>query len=135
MRVAARHDSFAECPAGMVDLGFRPETQVLVTVAKEYEVYAISRWRGISYLQVIDDTGTLSWYPTWLFEVRDASLPNDWLCNFFESEIEMIMGPDFVARDMEAYTNMVELHPHSVDLFWARYKDLLDKIAPPSDLE
>jgi hypothetical protein len=126
MRVAAIKDNFSGCPSDIQALGFSGASRVGITIGKEYEVCAIVMWRGVLFAQVVDDTRLPAWLPTWLFEVREPALPPDWICNLFGGEVQMVLGPDFIARDEDAYSRMVELDPSSVQLFWRRVKQLSD---------
>jgi hypothetical protein len=95
---------------------------VFVTVGKEYEVQAMCTGgtRGIALVQIADDLGYPAWLPTWLFDVEDRSLPEDWTCNFFRDADYVVLGPDFITRDEASYNDMVEHVPELVERFWAR---------------
>lgn len=122
MRAISVRTSFYGCPESILALGFSAESVVNVTVNKEYPVWAVSRWRGILFFQVINDFQIPDWLPSWLFELTDRSIPNGWLCSFFNDDIEMILGPCFLAESQDAYQAMVELTPESVEAFWHNVK-------------
>jgi hypothetical protein len=118
MRVAAVKIDYKGCPKAIEELGFSSESVTHLSVNKEYTVWAISRWKGVFFLQVIDDNGYPSWLPFWLFSMRDGFIPRNWVCSIFEDELEIILGPKFLAENYEAYEAMVELQPFSVQQFW-----------------
>lgn len=99
---------------------FAPPGQRFLTVGRQYEVHAIAVFEGVTRFQVVDDLGYPHWYPTWLFEVSDTTMPSDWICNVFRDEPALVIGPNFVAGDLAAYEAMVELDSEKVDLFWKR---------------
>jgi len=74
--------------------------------------------------QIVCDINDSQWIPSWFFEVVDPAIPPDWICNAFHGEPALVLGPDFVARDLAAYASMVELESDQVDRFWRRVKDL-----------
>lgn len=124
MRVISIRNTFNNCPSQIRTLGYSKESQAEITEGKEYEVFAISCWRTVVFLQIINDVGYPSWLPAWLFEVREMLLPSDWICNLFGGELTMIIGPVFVARDETSYNKMVELDAMSVDMFWQRIENI-----------
>jgi len=123
MQATPIRDSFAACPKELLAVGYGPESQVLVSKGKIYQVTALARWREAFYLQVVNDVNSPTWLPSWLFEVTDKSLPSDWICTLQDDDLQMILGPAFIARDEASYTRMVELEPDSVAAFWSRYSD------------
>ncbi|MEI6810401.1 MAG: hypothetical protein WCN95_16900 [bacterium] len=116
-------DSFADCPKELLAVGYSPESQVLVSKGKTYQVTAVARWREAFYLQVVNDANCPAWLPSWLFEVTDKTLPADWICTLQDDDLQMILGPEFIARDESSYTRMVELERDSVAAFWSHYSD------------
>lgn len=102
--------------------------QTFVTPEKEYEVFALANFQGRTNLLILDDLRRSDWYDSWLFEVIDSTLPSDWICNtFYTSEPTIVIGPDFIAKDQEAYGRMVEGEPNEEFLFWKRL------VASPND--
>jgi hypothetical protein len=71
-------------------------------------------------MQVVDDLGYPGWKPAWLFDVIDSLIPRDWICSTFHDDPALVLGPDFIARDLEGYAAMVELDPEQVGRFWNR---------------
>lgn len=120
MRVVARDVDPSEYPAALARRS--PPDQVFLKAGAEYEVFALAVFEGRLTLQIVDDLGYVSWEPAWLFYVIDSSIPADWICNFFREEPSLILGPPFVARDVDSYASMVELESAVVNQFWARVK-------------
>jgi hypothetical protein len=119
MRVKAAHTKFEGCPPAVARKGF-PQSQTHISMDKEYEVFSISVFEGVVSLQFINDLKIVSWLPAWFFEVCESTLPNDWICSLFDCEPTMILGPEFVAKDVASYAAMVELEADSVRQFWHR---------------
>jgi hypothetical protein len=98
--------------------------QTFTTAGKEYEVHAVAVFdNGIPFFQFVDDLGYPSWKPSLLFEVSDGALPTDWICNPLstkEGESILLLGPDFIVVNEEAYNAMVELDANQVERFWRR---------------
>jgi hypothetical protein len=93
--------------------------QVLITVGKEYQIHAVAVFEGIVIFQVIDDHWHPCWWPAWLLEVTDCSIPPGWICNVFHGQPAMVLGPEFIARDQQSYSGMVELDAEQVERFWS----------------
>ncbi|MBZ0089261.1 MAG: hypothetical protein K8H90_02670 [Thermoanaerobaculia bacterium] len=100
-----------------------PPGQVFLKAGAEYEIFALAVFEGESNLQIIEDVDGhefISWYPAWLFDVIDPSIPGDWICNFFHEEPTLVVGPAFLAQDIAAYDRMVDSESEAVNEFWAR---------------
>ena len=99
--------------------GHIPEDQVELTIGREYRVHALSVWRSRLYLLVVDDLEMPAWREISFFEMVSASQPNDWVCNAVNyNDILLLVGPPFIAKDIDCYRSMVELEPASVSAFW-----------------
>ena len=94
--------------------------QIFVVPGIEYDVHAVVAFQGmVHFLMVWDiDPPLPGWDPAWLFDVVDASIPNDWICASFHTEPQLLIGPEFIARGHQEYTDMVELVPWQVARFW-----------------
>lgn len=121
MVVVAVRETFADCPAELINAGIFASSQTLVTTNREYRVFALACSRGILWFQVVNDLQVPHWLPGWLFDVKDGSVDSDWFCNCFETDPRLLIGPRFVTRSQDSYRQMVELQPKAVDEFWARY--------------
>lgn len=121
MRVLAKRASRDGAPAQVVP--FIPQN-VPLTVGLEYEVHALTTYNGVTLFQIIDDKRYPTWNPAWLFDVVASRVPTDWICNVFDAG-HLVLGPEFIARDLESYVEMVELSSDQVDRFWKRL-DLLE---------
>jgi len=118
MRVVARPVDLNTCPVELrTYLG-----QSFITVGKEYVVHALTLFESHLFVQVVDDLEHPSWRPFWLFYLVDSSMPEDWICGVFHDEPQLVIGPEFVAKDHAAYSAMVELDIVQVNRFWARIK-------------
>lgn len=118
MRVVARDVKTSECPP-KIEPYLR---QVFATPGKQYEVYAVFTIDGITFVSIVNDLGLEMREPIWLFDVVDKSVPNDWICNFFAENMAMILGPEFLARDAEAYSQLVDRDPKVTTPFWERVR-------------
>jgi hypothetical protein len=107
-----------DCPPRVAR--FSTPGQVFITPGTEYAVHALAIFEGDLAFQIVDDLRYPAWVSSWFFEVRDPSIPSDWICNAFHDEPLLVIGPDFIARDRESYGAMVELDAEQVDRFWKR---------------
>ncbi len=130
MKVRAIRNSYVDAPPHVAWQGY-PETQSYLTIGKEYEVYALSFYRGCLLLLLIDDTRTESFRPSWFFEIIDKSLPADWQINLFDGGQynQGAIGPDFFVRDGESYDALIDEHPEAVEKF-LRYVDTRARACP-----
>lgn len=118
MRVSARAVNWADCPASAAPHAV--QSQTFVTVGREYEVHAMAVFNGNPLLQVVDDLGLPAWKSVWLFQVVSHDLPDDWLVSLFRGEPAVVFGPEFLVRDEDTYSAMVELDSGQVARFWSR---------------
>ena len=107
------------CPAAIAAIG-SPQTNTHISTGKEYDVYALSVYQGVVSLQIVNDLNMISWLPAWFFGVCDSSMPSDWICSLPAEDLQMVLGPHFVAADEAAYHRMVELDSESVAAFERR---------------
>lgn len=83
--------------------------QVFLSEAKPYAVYAISVYKSIVFLQIVDDLRTPQFFPRSMFEVQEPGIPSDWICNVFpEGPVQLVMGPPYVAKDLDSYNAMID---------------------------
>ena len=118
MRVAARKVNWSECPADIAP--YTRESQTFLTVGREYEVHAVVVFKSSISLQVVDDLRYPAWEAAWLFNLLDKCVPDDWTCSVFEDEPILVLGPEFIAKDVVSYVAMVELEAQQVSRFWER---------------
>jgi hypothetical protein len=98
----------------------RPSNSFL-TLLKEYEVYAVSVYDGITFLQLVDDKETPTFFPRVFFDVIDTVMPDDWICNVFPTgPVHLILGPSFIAKDLASLNGMVESSREQTREFWKR---------------
>ena len=121
MQAKAIRKKFERVPPEVAAFG-SSESETHVSIGKRYEVHALSVYSHVVCLQVVNDVEVIAWLPAWFFEISDPTIPDDWNCNVFSGDLQMILGPDFVSRDEDSYRRMVEMHPESVDRFWRRTK-------------
>ena len=120
MRVIALKVDLERCPAEL-----RPYLgQSFTTVRKDYLVHALVLFEGHVFIQIIDDLDNPSWRPFWQFDLADSSIPEDWICGAFHGEPQLVVGPEFIAKDPASYAGMVELEMEQVSRFWARIKSM-----------
>ncbi len=119
MRAKAIRNKFEGCPEAIGAFG-SPQSSTHITIGKEYEVYALSVFEGVVFLQIITDVNISGWKPSWFFEISEATTPNDWVCCLPGGNLQMVLGPAFVAADESSYNRMVELDSESVAAFWQR---------------
>ncbi len=119
MRAKATRNKFEGCPAAVAAFG-SPQSDTNITLGKEYEVHALSVFQGVVCLQMVNDVNISSWLPSWFFEISEATMPGDWVCCLPGENLQMVLGPEFVAADEASYNRMVELDSESVAAFWQR---------------
>jgi hypothetical protein len=105
----------------LLSLGFSNASVLGITEGASYEVHGVVVWCEVVFFQIVSDSGILSWLPSLAFEVIDRSVPNDWLVNQFDDEVQFILGPAFISDSKQDYGDMVELDPEKVRQFRARF--------------
>lgn len=98
---------------------FISPNQTFITPGKEYSVYALSIYIKIVFALVIDDLNTPVFLPASIFETISTEVPCDWICNLrVDDDLEMVLGPEFIAKDLEAYSSMIDQESDQVERFW-----------------
>ena len=129
MRVTMTRTSRKDAPPSVAP--FIPVDAPL-TVGKDYEVHAITVFQGVVFFQVVEDKGELpAWVPAWMCKTVAGEMPGDWVANLVD-EGHLLIGPPFLARDLQSYVDMVELNPQQMARFWRR---LDASNAPPRGME
>ena len=119
MLAKATRNTFVGCPPAVAAFG-SAQSATNITVGKEYEVHALSVFRDVVSLQIVNDVNIVSWLPSWFFEITATKMPSDWVCCLPGGDLQMVLGPEFVAADELSYNRMVELDSESVTAFWQR---------------
>jgi len=109
--------------SSLKSLGFSEQSQFDVRANQAYEVHAVASWSGNVFYQIVGESGLISWIPAITFEIKDGSLPDDWMVNSFDDEVPLLIGPSFLTKSKEAYAEMVELDPEKV----SQFKDRLNR--------
>lgn len=121
MRVRARNIDEALAKMPRHEAAFEKRGQVFLTEGKEYTVYALSVYKGIASVLIVDDLRSQTFYLARLFEVVDSQIGSDWICTIFPDDpVQLLLGPAFIAKDIESYGAMVECRSPQMDLFWRR---------------
>lgn len=115
---------------------FAKPGQTFVTPGRAYAVLAVSLYKDVTFLLVVDDTGEPGFVPAWCFAVRSTEVPAGWICNVGLGEgVDLVLGPPIVARDLSAYSAVVDHEPDVMDALRAmapsRWKGdtLLERVA------
>lgn len=118
MQVKARNIDWEKVPIEVKP--FISSTQTFITSGKEYSAFALSCYMKVIFLLIIDDLDTPAFLPSWLFEIISSDIPKDWICSLrVDDDIDMVIGPEFIAKDLEAYNSLVDQEPEQLDRIWA----------------
>jgi hypothetical protein len=98
---------------------FTSRTQTFVTPGRSYAVHAISLYEGVVFFLIVDDMDTPTFVPARLFTLDPSGMPPDWVCNAsLPGGVDLVLGPDFIARDIDAYTSMIDQETDQIARFW-----------------
>lgn len=107
------------------EAGYISRGQIFLSPGKSYEVYVVSVYDGVVFMQVVDDLETPIFLPRTLFEVVDSQVPQDWICNAFPGgPVQLVLGPTFVAEGLGSYEAMIDQRRPQVEKFWRRVDSL-----------
>ncbi len=97
----------------------------------EYEVHALAVGNDgkVKFCVIRDKFGnqreTISWLSPSGFTITEPTMPPDWECHLFKHDsIQMLMGPQFISKDPEAYLRLVEGEPAQQGKFSDRLNQL-----------
>jgi hypothetical protein len=68
----------------------------------------MSIFSGVVFVLIKDKYGIFTWLPSWLFEVVESYMPTYWITNFFHDDPSCLIGPEFMASDLDTYSRLVE---------------------------
>jgi hypothetical protein len=96
-------------------------TQTFVTPGKDYSVYCVSLYDTVTFVLHVDDLNTPTFTPAFHFDVVDARVDTDWICTLHPSgSVQLVLGPAYVAKDLESYGGMVDQREPQLAEFWRR---------------
>src|SRR5687768_2336489 len=72
-----------------------------VTTGEQYVVGGLAIFEGAVLVLIIDDANLVAWKPAVMFNVVDATLPDDWMVSLFRGEPTLVLGPSIVAATPE----------------------------------
>lgn len=105
--------------------GVDADTVFAVTRGRDYYVYAITVFLGLTWYYLMDDDGHPwpTWVPAPLFDVIDGSLPPSWRVGYFrfsrDNQYPILSFPEW-AQDHQFYERLVDRDPGAVETFLRR---------------
>lgn len=102
----------------LLSIGFNSESEMNLTLGREYEVFSISNWCEDNYYYMILDVDIPSWIPSTVFETVNDRLSEDWIRTELEGELKLLFGPEELVKDEASYNSLVNLEPDAVTRFW-----------------
>ena len=123
MRVVAKRNNWRDCPALARSFSYPADGRFRwLAIGESYDVQAIASVNGIVEFQIISSQWPY-FAPAALFEIIENGFPDDWVCKVFNDDrLQMVLGPEFMAKDIESFSATVEMNPPQSDLFWERVK-------------
>jgi hypothetical protein len=107
-------------------LGNTPKSQFHIAVGREYAVHAMSIWRSVFYVLIVDEVGRPHWYPMEAFRIADPRLPDNWYFRDFRDAgcyLEAIWGYRDMVVNSDHYDALVDRQPDALRLFWEAISD------------
>ena len=118
MKAHFRNPDISQAPKAI-----EPYTRNLfLTPEKDYDIYAISVFKGVTFFLVVTDANIPGYWPSWLFSITEKQIPHDWICNATLEWPELLIGPTFLAGSQNDYIETIEQHPKKIDQFWEVFK-------------
>jgi hypothetical protein len=101
-------------------LGNTPETVFPVRIGKEYQVFALSVYKGAFLVLLSDEDNLPNWFPIDLFACSDPRLPSHWFCRVFPDSydgLQILIGYERLVTDELHYDGLLEREPGSLRSF------------------
>jgi hypothetical protein len=112
------------------EAAFVSSQQMFLLPDNDYVVHAVSVFDKVVFVQIVDDKDTPVFLPRALFELVSADIPNDWICNIFsDGPLQLVLGPVYVAKDVDSYNAMIDQEFGQVEKLWRRVES--DKDSDP----
>jgi hypothetical protein len=122
MRVICKSNNGTTLSINVLNLGYTSGTIFSISIDKEYDVFAMSSWRGMIAVLLADDHHLPNWFPVECFTINDPCLPPDWSFASSlpsESGIQGIWGYRRLIDDASHYTGLLEREPEALRYFYA----------------
>ena len=98
---------------------FISQKQTFITPGKEYTVCSLSLYNKVLFALVVDDLNTPVFLPAYIFKIVNTVVPGDWICNLgLGGGVEMVIGPEFIAKNIDTYDSMVDQEADQVEKLW-----------------
>jgi hypothetical protein len=94
--------------------------RIFPNIDKKYDAHGVMYFKNeVRFLVVSEYSFTPHWYPSELFEVIDSSLPYDWHCNTFTSDMAIgwIVGFKELADDYIYLFDLMRGTPKAISIF------------------
>jgi hypothetical protein len=91
-----------------------------VIVGREYIVFAIAVYQGVTLFLLNDNNGHPNWYPVDLFSISDARVPEDWFGASYstrDSNLQFLLGYQRMIDDESHYDALLERSPAALEWF------------------
>jgi hypothetical protein len=121
MKVNCLSNHASSLSARCLENGYTKESIFDVELDKEYEVYAISIYRGVPHFLLLDGTQRPNWYPSDLFAVSEADVPTHWKVQSTPSNfdgLQLLIGYPRLIDDEGHYDGLLEREPSSMAAFF-----------------
>lgn len=110
-----RFRSKAPAMATPAEQRFIQPDQILLKEGATYDVHALSQYEGVTFLLIIDDTGMPTFAPAVLFESTDGRVDPEWVIRLFDGPVRLVLGPPFIAQDLQSYEAMVDQRRYQIE--------------------
>ena len=99
---------------------FVPQKQPFLTLGRQYVIYAVSIYQSAPFVLIIDDSDLPVFKSASLFQLVTRGIPRDWICNInLGSGVDLVLGPEFLARDLDSYNRMIDQDAAQISRFWS----------------
>jgi hypothetical protein len=113
MRVVGKKVDWDNIPVQIAR--FANQAQTPISSGREYTVLTVSVFEDVMFFLVVDDQGEPRLVPSWLFDIVSPRIPRQWICNFDLGQgVSLVLGPPFIARDLDAYSRVVDRDPDTM---------------------
>jgi hypothetical protein len=121
MRAICKANSGEFLSNELLRLGHTDKSIFSVSVDKEYEVFAMSLWRGAILILLADEHHLPNWFPMELFSLSAPCLPSDW--SFVHSPtnkdgLQALWGYERLIIDVSHYEDLIERDPEALRHFY-----------------
>lgn len=128
MKAICRFNSGSFLPESFCKLGYTSQSEMALTLGKEYAVLSMCLCKGLILYLIYDESHRPNWHPAAIFQISERVISPIWEFGFWgddpANEIEAVWGYHELVNIEGYFDQLSERVPEALDVFEMRRKEI-----------